>query len=78
MSRIKDINMKQPILFYIYYFCIIKLDTDSLPALPVYMWVSAGCSGFLPQQTQQDESKLTVGLIGCLSHLSVCGSVINW
>ena len=55
--------------------------------LPVYVWVLCGYSGFLPPSKKLHVSlirisKLFIGVsvsvCGCLSHLSLCDSVMDW
>ena len=52
----------------------------------MYVWILPGYSGFLPPPKNMHvrligDSKLTLGVCvsvaGCLSHLSLCGPVIN-
>ena len=55
--------------------------------VPVYVLVLSGYSGFLPTSKNMyvrliGDSKLSLGvsvsLHGCLSHLSLCGPVMDW
>ena len=63
-------------------FCVECVDV-----LPLYAWVLSGYSGFLPPSKNMhvrliDDSKLSLGVSvsvhGCLSHLSLCGPVMDW
>ena len=63
------------------------LSVWSLHVLPVYAWVLSGYSGFLPPSKNIHvkligDSKLSLGVsvsvCGCLSHLSLCGPVMDW
>ena len=59
------------------------LSLWSLHVLPVYAWVLSGYSGFLPPSKNMHvrligDSKLSSGVCGCLSRLSLCGPVMDW
>ena len=62
------------------------LSVWSLHVLPVYVWVLSGYSGFLPLSKNMHVRLIDVSKIvprsehvcGCLSHLSLCGPVMDW
>jgi len=56
----------------------------NLHVLLAYAWVLSGYSGFLPPSKNMhvryiDDSKIVLrSVCGCLSHLSLCGPVMDW
>ena len=63
------------------------LSVWSLHVLPVYAWVFSGYSGFLPPSKNmhvrlicysKSTLRVNVSVDGCLSHLCLCGPVMDW
>ena len=56
------------------------LSVWSLHVLPLYVWVLSGFSGFLlhVRLICDSKSSLRLSMHGCVSHLSLCGPVMNW